>query len=98
MRHQAQFAKYKASDNACFLIRKEWERYKRGNIRVRTLSDLGYLLGTSKNMMTQYFNGHKKMSLEMVLKLASIFGCTPYDLDNDFPTWIEGTFYIPDAD
>lgn len=90
---RAQFSKYTADSKACFLIREEWARYKKGNIQVRTLGDLEQVLGIGNGIMAQYLSGHKKMNIEMILKLASVFGCTPYDLDQDFPRWVEGTFY-----
>ena len=98
MELQPQFTKYKANDKALFLIRKEWKRYKKSNIGIKTLSDLGKVLGVSSQIMTQYMNGHKQLSMEMVLRMASLFGCTPYDLDEQFPRWVEGTFYVPDED
>ena len=91
---KSQFTKYKTSTGTLASIRKEWESYKKGNIRIQTLNDLEKILGLSKGMMTQYLNGHKQLNIEMIFKLASLFGCTPYDLDKEFPTWIEGTYLL----
>lgn len=74
-------------------LRKVWERKsKEYNLNQKEAADL---LGWSRGALCQYLNGHTKINVEALIKLANFFDVDPAELDPNIVHFLPNTWKIP---